>query len=118
MFKPEHLKAARIVHAANNSLRFHFGDPANPVWDELDEESKHRALVGVAKVAESPDITPQQCHAMWVESMAADGYRYGDNIDYVRKEHPNMVPYSQLPEPQKLKDLLFISIVKEACGAP
>lgn len=113
MLTEKHVNAARVANAVNNALRMHFNEPANPDWDDLDDEAKHRALIGVAKVAEFPDMTPQECHKLWVESMAKDGYRYGDQIDYVRKEHPAMVPYVQLPEPQKLKTQLFIAIVKE-----
>lgn len=116
MLSEKHITAAKITNAVNNALRMHFNEPANPNWEELDEESKHRALVGIAKAAENPDMTPQECHKLWIESMAADGYRYGEEIDYVRKEHPAMVPYVQLPEPQKLKTQLFLAIVHTVIG--
>lgn len=112
MLSEKHVKAARVANAVNNALRMHFNEPANASWDELDDESKHRAMIGVAKAAEDPDMTPMECHKLWIESMAADGYRFGENIDYVRKEHPAMVPYTQLPEPQKLKTQLFLAIVR------
>lgn len=117
MFPPKQLEAARVAHNVNNALRLHFTEPSNPDWDELDEECKYRALRGVAKVAENPDISPKECHDLWIEEMSAAGYRAGPNIDPVRKEHPAMVPYSQLPEPQKLKTQLFISIVNSICNA-
>jgi hypothetical protein len=116
VFNSKHLLAAKLAHNLNNTLRGFLIEPPNVPWDELDEESKHRALVGVAFAAENPDLTPKECHAKWVETMANDGWRVGDNVDYVRKEHPSMVPYSQLPEPQKLKDQLFLAIVREICG--
>lgn len=116
MLSEKHVSAARIANAVNNALRMHFNEPANAAWDELDDESRHRALIGVAKAAEMPDMTPPECHKLWVESMAKDGYRYGEQIDYVRKEHPAMVPYTQLPEPQKLKTQLFLAIVRSVLG--
>ncbi|MGL5648958.1 MAG: RyR domain-containing protein [Clostridium sp.] len=117
MFNAKQILAAKVAHQVNNGLRSYFNEPYNADWDELDDESKQRALVGVSLVSDNPDITPKECHKAWIESMANQGYRYGPEIDPVRMEHPAMVPYASLPEPQKLKTMLFISIVKSICVA-
>lgn len=115
MFNAKQILAARTAHQVNNAMRSFFTEPYNVDWDDLDDDSKHRALLGVAKVTENPDITPKECHQAWIESMAARGYKYGENIDQVKMEHPAMVTYTKLPEAQKLKTILFISIVKSIC---
>lgn len=37
----------------------------------------------------------------------ADGWKYGPNKDFERKEHPCLVPYNELPEIQQRKDAVF-----------
>lgn len=40
------------------------------------------------------------------------GWNRGPVKDGVRKTHPNLVPYHQLPPGQQAKDRLFIAIVR------
>jgi len=46
----------------------------------------------------------KNAHDVWAERRMADGWRYGDRRDDVRKEHPLLVPYEQLPESEKAYD--------------
>jgi len=46
----------------------------------------------------------QNNHEVWAARRVAEGWRYGPRRDDVRKEHPGLVPYSQLPESEKQYD--------------
>jgi hypothetical protein len=37
---------------------------------------------------------------------------YGETKDPVKKTHPWMIPYDELPQIQKTKDKLFLAVVK------
>ena len=56
---------------------------------------------------DNPNCTPEQQHNNWVHFKRADGWRYGQTKDFERKEHPCLVPYSELPEIQQRKDTVF-----------
>jgi ryanodine receptor 2 len=43
-------------------------------------------------------------HEVWAVGRMAQGWRYGPARDDVRKEHPCLVPYDDLPESEKLFD--------------
>ena len=43
-------------------------------------------------------------HEVWAQRRLAEGWRYGPRRDDVRKEHPCLVPYSELPESEKEYD--------------
>lgn len=43
-------------------------------------------------------------HEVWSAGRMADGWTYGEVRDDVRKTHPCLVPYEQLPESEKEYD--------------
>ena len=46
----------------------------------------------------------ENAHEVWAENRYAEGWRYGVQRNDVLKLHPDMVPYSQLPEGEKEYD--------------
>ena len=46
----------------------------------------------------------ENAHEVWAENRYAEGWRYGPQRDDALKLHPDMVPYSQLPEGEKEYD--------------
>lgn len=43
-------------------------------------------------------------HEVWSAGRMADGWTYGDKRDDLRKTHPCLVPYEELPESEKAYD--------------
>lgn len=88
-------------------------------WDTAPEDDKAQARAAT-KEALSADVsktTPAQWHAKWCAEKAADGWKYGPVIDVERKQHPNMLPYEQLPEEQRALDQLFVVAVESTRAA-
>ena len=70
------------------------------------------AINGVKFHQENPDAGPSHSHENWLKEKEADGWVYGSVKDETHKMHPCMVPYDELPGEQKLKDTLFIAVVR------
>lgn len=104
---------ARVVHAANRELQIVQGDPVpSPPWDEAPDYQAKQAIAGVQEVIRNRELTAEQSHELWADRMRADGWTYGAVKDVVRKTHPTLLPFSELPAEQQLKDRLFIAIVR------
>src|SRR6266702_1098591 len=43
----------------------------------------------------------ENTHDVWARQRIAEGWRYGSSRNDLQKEHPNLVPYKQLPESEK-----------------
>ena len=43
----------------------------------------------------------ENTHDVWARQRIAEGWRYGPSRNDLQKEHPNLVPYDQLPESEK-----------------
>lgn len=56
-------------------------------------------------------LTGEESHNNWLAYKLREGWRYGPVKDTAKKYHPCLLPYSELPPEQKLKDTLFSQIV-------
>lgn len=107
------VQISRVVHEANTALQVEQADPTIPVsphWDSLDPETRESAVDGVRGVMAGN--SPEQSHENWCAFKLAHGWSLGPRKDEAKKEHSLLVPYSELPESQKIKDALFVAIVK------
>ena len=51
------------------------------------------------------DAIAENCHDIWARQRMNDGWTYGEKRDDEHKRHPDLVPYSDLPEKEKEYDL-------------
>lgn len=91
------------IHEANKEIQQQTGE----FIPQLSEHLTKSILDGVYFVLDNPNCTPEQQHNNWVHFKRADGWKYGQTKDFERKEHPCLVPYSELPEIQQRKDSVF-----------
>ena len=93
-----------VVFQANRALRKEIGE------EDISKPLEYSVLKKVFKMEEK--MSPERSHEMWLESKKALGWKYGKELDWEKKEHPNFVPYRELPDSQKLKDYLFRGILE------
>ncbi|SLG39818.1 RyR domain [Mycobacteroides abscessus subsp. abscessus] len=102
---------ARVCHEANRALQKVFGDESpSPEWDVAPSDQRESCIRGVTAALDGMD--PEALHTLWMVDHAARGWTYGPVKDRVAKTHPCLLPYDELPEAQRLKDRLFLAIVK------
>ena len=80
-----------------------------PIAFKAVEES---ILNGIEFAVRNPKIGPVHCHINWLEKKEADGWFNGEEKSVRKKTHPLIIPYHRLPEKEKLKDKLFLAIVR------
>jgi len=78
------------------------GQPYNEVAN-IDQMKS--LLDGIAFADEHPDMTPEQNHDNWMKMKVSQGWKYGPIKDFEKKEHPDLVPFDQLPDIEKRKDI-------------
>lgn len=111
----KHVTAALIAKAAHEVNRAYcasLGDTSQPAWEDAPEWQRDSAAIGVANILSGIVTTPAQSHESWLKHKFADGWVWGKIKNVALKEHPCMVPYSELPPEQRAKDALFFAIVK------
>jgi len=104
----------RVCHEANRAYCIVNNDQALPEWDLLEESYRESTRIGVHAVLEGS--TPKESHQNWMKERLYQGWKFGPVLDRERKVHPNLIPYDELPVNQKIKDHLFVNIVKALTG--
>lgn len=97
------------VHNVNNQIKLFNRENVVEYNKELHEDS---TLNSIKVVLKDPDITPKEQHTIWKLNKIKNGYIYGETKDDVKKTHPCLVDYEQLPQLERLKDLAFRETVR------
>lgn len=105
-------RIARACHEINSAYCRAIGDSSHKPWDELPESLKASTIIGVVHKLMNPEVTPEESHLMWLKTKVDEGYVYGIVKDHDLKTHPCVLPYSALPLSDRVKDHLFIAVVK------
>lgn len=105
------LDIAIVAHEMNRAYCQFIGDDSQLPWDEAPDWQQESALNGVMFHVSNPDSLPEESHTNWLNEKIKAGWIFGPIKDEVAKTHPCCVPYDQLPDEQKLKDILFKQVV-------
>ena len=55
-------------------------------------------------VLELCELLAKNTHEVWSKNRIADGWTYGEVRDDLKKQHPCLIPYEELPEAEKEYD--------------
>jgi hypothetical protein len=141
--RPIRARLARALHGAYLAARADAGDsaPTQVPWDELDPEARALALDAADDIAGKlaaahlqvvpaghggaalPDDVIERLaeaeHERWCAVRRSQGWRYGPERDDVARTHPDLVPWSDLPEARRQIDRDQVAAIPAAlaeCG--
>jgi len=103
---------ARVCHEANRAYCVATGDHSYRAWNQAPRWQKDSVINGVRFAIANPAATPLMSHVSWLQEKEANGWVYGEEKDPVAKTHPCMVPYHMLPPEQRMKDAIFLALVR------
>jgi hypothetical protein len=103
---------AKVCHEVNRAYCQGIGDNSQPRWEDAPDWQTQSAINGVQFHLDNPDALPSHSHEEWLKEKSVTGWKYGPIKNPETKEHPCFVPYEELPQEQKLKDALFIAVVR------
>jgi hypothetical protein len=103
---------ARVCHETNRAYCESIGDMTQKPWDDAEEWQRQSAIAGVNYAVNNPKAPASAQHEAWLQDKQVAGWKYGPVKNTDKKEHPCMVPYSELPMEQRMKDHLFRAVVK------
>jgi len=102
---------AQMCHETNKAWCEANGDFSQLSWANAPSWQKESAIAGVEFRLENPSAPDSASHDSWLAVKIEAGWTYGEVKDAVKKTHPCILPYFELPEVEKRKDALFGAIV-------
>ena len=112
MTEDQILNIAKTCHEVNRAYCAGLGDHSHPAWEDAPEWQRQSAIQGVEFHLANPGAGPADSHESWLAEKRRDGWTYGPVKDPAKKEHPCCVEYDELPLAQRIKDTLFLSVVR------
>ena len=109
-------QVAKLCHEVNRMYCEILEEPGQTSWESAPEWQQTSALKGVRFHLDNPGALPSQSHESWLSEKERTGWKYGPVKNAECKEHPCFVPFDELPETQKAKDVLFHGIVNALRG--
>lgn len=103
---------AQVCHEANRAYCEAIGDQSQKPWNDAAQWQRESAIAGVKFALAHPDAPASAQHDAWLKDKQDSGWIYGPVKNPETKEHPCIVPYSDLPAEQRVKDRLFRHIVQ------
>ena len=76
---------ARVCHEVNRAYCQSLGDNSQVEWESAPEWQQDSAKSGVLLHLNHPDAPASESHRSWMESKLADGWKYGEVKDLLRK---------------------------------
>lgn len=107
---------ARAAHEANRSYCMALGDHSQEHWEKAPTWARDSAREGVVGVLIRGN-GPRESHGAWLAAKERDGWRWGPLKDPTIKTHPCFRPYDELPEDQRAKDTIFVTVVRTMAAA-
>jgi hypothetical protein len=100
---------AQAVHESIRAYQSALGESVAPPWDNAGElQDWSREAVEFALT----NPTPGAQHEAWITGKVRDGWTFGPTKDGVKKTHPSLRPFEQLPQSEKTKDAILIAVVR------
>lgn len=102
---------AKVCHETNKAYCEVIGDFTQKPWEQAEHWQRLSCIAGVRWRLQNLKAKVSLQHDIWVANKVADGWRHGTVKSLEYKTHPCICTYQDLPPMQKIKDVLFVSIV-------
>ncbi len=73
------------------------GDKTQTTWEKAPRWQQESAIEGVKLHLANPDAGASAGHEAWAKHKLSEGWTYGRVKDPIKKEHPCLVPFTDLP---------------------
>lgn len=104
-------KIAQVMHEAVRAWQAANDQPASPPWSRAPKWMREASREAVIWRLDNPKAPSSAQHDQWVAQKKAAGWKYGKTKSGVKKTHPMMVAYSQLPEVERRKDAMVGALI-------
>jgi hypothetical protein len=108
---------ARTAHEINRAYCATLGDLSQPLWEDAPAWQQISAIDGVQFVQSHHDATPRDAHNNWLIDKFTNGWQLGPVKDVENKLHPLLIPFDEIPLPERIKSHLFIAVVQSITAA-
>ncbi len=103
---------ARTCHETNRAFCEATGDFTQVPWLVAPNWQQDITIAGVEMLLANPTFGPRESHQAWKSRREMAGWSYGETRSDLHKTDPSLALYDELSDSQKVKDELFVAVVR------
>lgn len=108
---PPDVAIAEILFNANRDYSRWIGKPPGATW--ANATTQRAGMIEFVRAVIAGQITtPAEEHDRWCRMLNDDGWKYGPVESHVKKTHPALVPYPQLPAVEIRRDTWLLAMAR------
>jgi hypothetical protein len=104
-------KIARVMHESVRAWQKANGQASSPSWSRAPKWMRDASREAVLWRLDNPAAPASAQHDQWAAEKKAAGWKFGKTKNGVKKTHPMLVPYSDLPEVERRKDAMVGALI-------
>src|SRR6185295_19674403 len=104
-------KIAQVAHETWRAWQKANGQPAGPPWSRAPKWMREASYEAVHWRLNNPKAPASAQDDQWLATKKADGWTYGRVKSGVKKTHPMILPYADLPEAERRKDAMVGALI-------
>ena len=104
-------RIAQVMHETMRAWQKANGQDTAPPWSRAPQWMKDASIDAVRWRLANPGAPSSAQHDQWMEQKREAGWKHGKVKSGVKKTHPMLVPYGQLPEVERRKDALVMATI-------
>jgi len=104
-------KIAQVMHEGTRAWQKANGQAVVPPWGRAPKWMKESSIEAVHWRLANPGAGASAQHERWSAHKKATGWKYGKTKSGVKKTHPMLMPYGDLPEVERRKDALVNAVI-------
>lgn len=112
MHKTDLNQIAKTCHIVHTTFSQAIGHGTQPSFDEVSEAHKNTIISSIEKILSGEITSPMQSHDNFVKEKLEAGWKHSDEYSIENKTNPRLVPFSELPNSNRIKEELFFNTVK------
>jgi len=104
---------ARLIYEATRIEAGWSNRPVVPeAWEQRDEKFRKQFIEIVSQYLSMQELpSPEEAHISWMDAYLLMGWQYGETRNPIKKTHPDILPFDQLPKDERDKDAIFLSFL-------
>ena len=114
---PVDLRIERVARKAYEvNVAYHamaYRNNHRPTWKQLPEEKRAHIRRVVVAIDRGEITTPAERHEYWRRERIATGWSYGPVKDIERQQHPELVPFDDLPTRQQMEVFVCFHAIRD-----
>jgi len=105
------IQVGKICHEVHRAYCKEINSKTQPEWVNITNQHKEVILNSVKQILDGKINSPDESHNNFIKVKEEQGWVYSEKYSIENKTNPRLVPFENLSSKDRMKEILFFTIV-------